>query len=633
MKNLRNNPSAPSGTRKETPPSLPQPADTRLRAAGSYRNSLAWRLFDTLALGVDRLRAWFRLPKPLGLLTLVGIRNILRRSNLFDTTNQPAVNPPRPGPYSAPVLTERTSDGSWNDLDQPAMGMAGTRFGRNVPIDSTRPEPPERMLQPNPREVSRRLMTRNQLIPASAGNALIAAWLQFMIRDWFSHGRSPHENPWILALEPDDDWPAPPLIVPRTPPDPTAPENFPFPPTYVNVTTHWWDGSQIYGTGQAEQDFLRSGQGGKLRIENGMQPLPADPTENPALTPGFWLGLGMMQTLFALEHNAICDRLAAAYPGWSDEQLFQRGRLVTAALLAKIHTVEWTPTVVAHPTSVTALHANWYGLAGRRLHDVFGRLSSDEIVSGIPGSQTQHYGVPFALTEEFVAVYRMHPLLPDTFDFRTVAGDGQTMGEMELDQLTGPPAVDLLRDSRLGDLLYTFGTMNPGLVTLHNYPKHLQTFRRPDGQLMDLASTDILRSRELGVPRYTEFRRLLHLPVPRSFGDITDNPDWARELSGVYGGDIDRVDLIAGMYAETRPPGFAFSDTAFRIFILMASRRLNSDRFFTRDFTPAVYTPEGLRWIDENTMVTVLLRHCPELAPALRSTPNAFALWPRTIRP
>ena len=150
---------------------------------------------------------------------------------------------------------------------------------------------------------------------------------------------------------------------------------------------------------------------------------------------------------------------------------------------------------------------------------------------------------------------------------------------------------------------------------------------------MDLAATDILRSRELGVPRYTEFRRLLHLPVPQTFDELTDNRDWARELRDVYHGDIDRVDLLAGMFAETRPEGFAFSDTAFRIFILMASRRLNSDRFFTRDFTPAVYTPEGMRWIDENTMVTVLLRHCPELAPALRSAGNAFALWPRTNRP
>ncbi len=42
------------------------------------------------------------------------------------------------------------------------------------------------------------------------------------------------------------------------------------------------------------------------------------------------------------------------------------------------------------------------------------------------------------------------------------------------------------------------------------------------------------------------------------------------------------------------PPGFGFSDTAFRIFILMASRRLKSDRCFTNDHSPETYTPQGI---------------------------------------
>lgn len=185
--------------------------------------------------------------------------------------------------------------------------------------------------------------------------------------------------------------------------------------------------------------------------------------------------------------------------------------------------------------------------------------------------------------------------------------------------------MDILRDNELADLIYTFGTMNPGLVTLHNYPNYLQKFKRPDnGQLMDLASTDILRCRELGVPRYTEFRRLLHLPVPERFEDITSNPGWAVKLREVHG-DIDRVDLLAGMYAENRPEGFAFNDTAFRIFSLMASRRLNSDRFFTEK----VYTREGLSWINDNTMGTVLVRHCPQLAPCVSGLGNAFGIWKR----
>ena len=59
----------------------------------------------------------------------------------------------------------------------------------------------------------------------------------------------------------------------------------------------------------------------------------------------------------------------------------------------------------------------------------------------------------------------------------------------------------------------------------------------------------------------------------------------------------------------------------------MASRRLKSDRFFTTDFTPRVYTPEGMAWIEDNDMCSVLLRHHPRLAPALRGVQNAFAPW------
>ena len=81
------------------------------------------------------------------------------------------------------------------------------------------------------------------------------------------------------------------------------------------------------------------------------------------------------------------------------------------------------------------------------------------------------------------------------------------------------------------------------------------------------------------------------------------------------------------MFAEPKPTGFGFSDTAFRIFILMATRRLKSDRFFTIDFTPQVYTQVGLDWIADNTMATVILRHMPPLAPALRGVDNAFVPW------
>jgi heme peroxidase len=273
------------------------------------------------------------------------------------------------------------------------------------------------------------------------------------------------------------------------------------------------------------------------------------------------------------------------------------------------------------------MHSNWWGIVGERVTRRFGRLGPSDVLSGIPGSATNHHGVPYSLTEEFVAVYRMHPLLPDEFTFRSVQDDSV------LQERTFPEVGALQTRTRLEELgvanaLYSLGVANPGAITLHNYPRFLQHFERPDGTTIDLAATDVLRIRERGVPRYNEFRRAFRLKPAASFEELTDSPQWADEIRRVYG-DVERVDLLVGLYAEPLPKGFGFSDTAFRVFILMASRRLKSDRFFTRDYTPEVYTQAGIDWLNENSMKSVLLRHYPELGPALAGVENAFAPWQR----
>ncbi|MGH9258777.1 MAG: peroxidase family protein, partial [Acidimicrobiales bacterium] len=49
--------------------------------------------------------------------------------------------------------------------------------------------------------------------------------------------------------------------------------------------------------------------------------------------------------------------------------------------------------------------------------------------------------------------------------------------------------------------------------------------------------------------------------------------------------------------------------------------------FFTEYYTPAVYTQQGLDWIDDNSMATVLLRHYPQLRNAMAAVVNAFSPW------
>lgn len=598
------------------------------RAVERRRRAPFLEIYRKLSEYVDRRVGWDRLPTAAGLAVIGGLRVRLRQRNLHDTSRLPATNLPPIEPPSPRHRVNRTADGTYNDLNDPRMGMAGARFGRNIPLDRIASAAPSDVLTPNPREISRQLLTRTEFVPASTVNSLVAAWLQFMIRDWLGHGKGPKDDPWTVPLADDDPWPERPMLITRTPDDPTRPHDAgDFPQTYINVSSHWWDASQIYGANADEQQRCRTGADGKLHIaEQGLLPPPASPDQDPSREPGFWLGLAMMVTLFRREHNAICTMLRSRYPTWNDEELFQRARLINAALIAKIHTVEWTPAVISHPTTVQALRINWWGVAGELVHRLLGRISSSEVISGIVGGRTDHFGVPFSLTEEFVAVYRMHPLIRDEWLLRS-AVDDRTVRDCSFRDIAGPQAVKVMNEVAMSDLLYSFGTLPPGLVTLHNFPKFLQEYQRPDGHLQDLAATDILRTRELGVPRYNEFRRLLGLRPAATFDDLTGNEQWAQEITAAYHGDIEQVDLNVGMFAERLPAGFAFSDTAFRIFILMASRRLNSDRFFTEYYTPAVYTHAGLKWIDDNTMATVLLRHHPELRASLAPVDNAFKPW------
>jgi hypothetical protein len=590
-------------------------------------------VFDTACTRLDHLVGWSTLPTVGGLVTLVGVRNTLRAKNLYDT-GVPAVTNENPLPTHPNVDKWRTPDGTSNDLKCPFMGSAGTRFGRNAPLSETWQEPMPGIMTPSPRVVSRELMTRETFTPATTLNLLAASWLQFQIRDWFSHGKSVKDEPWMIPLADNDSWPQPDMKVLRTMPDPTrTPADSGKPATHVNTETHWWDGSQIYGSTVEFRNNARSGVDGKIKLGKDHLVHPdaqALVQMQSAALAGWWVGLEMLFTLFTLEHNAICDALKLANPLWDDDEIFEHARLVNAALIAKIHTVEWTTAILGHPALQIGMRANWWGLAGETIKNLFGRLSGSELVSGIPGSATDHFGVPYTLTEEFVAVYRMHPLIPDDITFWS-ATDGRQLQRLGFPEIAGNSAQTICDEVEISDLFYSFGVMNPGAVTLHNYPRALQQFTRPDGVLIDLAAHDIMRCRELGVPRYTKFREILHLRPVRTFEELTENAVWREEIRRVYEGDIDRVDLIVGLFAETPPKGFGFSDTAFRIFVLMASRRLNSDRFFTDDFTEEVYSKAGMDWIQNNTMSSVLLRHFPALEPSLRDVKNAFAPWKRVF--
>jgi len=571
-----------------------------------------------------RDREWFELPPAVGGPKLYEARNELREKNLHDTEEPPLAKAQTSA--RADAVTGRTSDGSYNDLSCPFMGKAGTRFGRNTPLASTFPDTAN-LMNPSPRAVSLELFTRTKFEGVPFLNVLAAAWIQFQVHDWFAHQKGSWDHTHSIPIPAGDTWHERPMRVPVTPVDPPKVAGSTRAPAYINENSHWWDGSQVYGSNAAAQAAIRTNQRGKIKVGSDGRLLidPVTGLEITGMIDNGWVGMSLMHGLFALEHNAVCDRFRQRNPGWTDEHLFQQARLVVSALIAKIHTVEWSTSILPNRLVSTGLRANWRGLLGDAQNFLPG-LQDNDLLAGIPGSATDHHTAPYAMTEEFASVYRMHTLIPDDYTLRSVANNA-VLGQYELPEMSGQRGRQVIKGFDLADLFYSLGIANPGAIRLHNYPRHLQNLVKDNGERVDLATIDILRDRERGVPRYNAFRRMVHKAPYETFEEMTDNSQWAQEIRHVYNNDIEKVDLMVGLMAEPLPEGMGFSDTAFRIFLLMASRRLKSDRFLSKDYRSEVYTKEGIDWVEENSMITVLKRHFPDLAPALRDKESAFHPW------
>ena len=313
---------------------------------------------------------------------------------------------------------------------------------------------------------------------------------------------------------------------------------------------------------------------------------------------------------------------------------------------------------------------------------------------------TNHFGSPFNFPEEFVSVYRLHSMVPDLIEFRDLKRDPNVIrGKIPVLEMVRGKATQALRDGGLANWALSMGRQRLGALTLQNSPLFLQNLsmpRLPGGSgKIDVLALDLIRDRERGVPRFNEFRRQYGLKQLTSFDDFADphlpknSAELAeqRRLIGVlresYGrhrcdaakvitkaqvnddgspindclghdddtivDNIEDVDVVVGMLAEfARPHGFAISETQFQVFILNASRRLFSDRFFTSSFRPEFYTQLGYDWVMSNgpeTMIEkrlsnghrievmplkrVLMRTIPALRGELAPVVDAFDPWAR----
>jgi Animal haem peroxidase len=322
-----------------------------------------------------------------------------------------------------------------------------------------------------------------------------------------------------------------------------------------------------------------------------------------------------------------------------------------------------------------------------------------------------HFGSPFNFPEEFVTVYRLHTMIPDLIEYRELANDPDTIrNKIPVLETFRGKATPAMREGGLANWALSMGRQPLGLLTLQNHPQFLQNLPmdrfHTNTDKIDVAALDLIRDRERGVPRFNEFRRQYGLKTLTSFDDFVDTKldakdpvqkvelarqralvETLREIYGTHAcnrntiittaqvnddgtpindclghekgksldetvlvDNIEDVDTVVGWLAEfPRPHGFAISETQFQVFILNASRRLFSDRFFTSSFRPEFYTNLGVDWVmnngpdgkkmernksnghkvDVSPLKRVLQRTIPELVPELERVVNVFDPWAR----
>lgn len=504
----------------------------------------------------------------------------------------------------------------------------------------------DELKKPDPMVVATKLLARKKFVDTGKQfNMIAASWIQFMIHDWIDHLEDTHQIELRAPKEVASECPLKSFKFYKT--EETRTGFYEIKTGHLNRRTPWWDGSAIYGSNAEVLKKVRTFEDGKLKLSaDGL----LEQDENGNILSGdvrnSWAGLLALQALFVQEHNVVCDTLKKEYPELEDEELYRHARLVTSAVIAKVHTIDWTVELLKTDTMLAAMRANWYGLLGKKFKDTFGHVGGS-ILGGFVGmKKPENHGVPYSLTEEFVSVYRMHQLLPDTLQLRNIdatPGPNKSLpltNEIPMKDLIGGKGEENL--SRIGftKQMVSMGHQACGALELWNYPVWMRDLipqdvhgnDRPDH--VDLAALEIYRDRERSVARYNEFRRrMLQIPISK-WEDLTDDEDSIKMLREVYGDDVEELDLLVGMSAEKKIKGFAISETAFFIFLIMASRRLEADRFFTSYYNEETYTKKGLEWVDTTeSLKDVLDRHYPEMSEKWMNSNSAFSVWDSSPEP
>lgn len=370
------------------------------------------------------------------------------------------------------------------------------------------------------------------------------------------------------------------------------------PREHVNHITAFLDLSNVYGSDEYRANWLRTFEGGKLKVGAGNMlpwntvdgnfnsnldptaPFMADDTrslvkmyvagdvranENPLLIA--------YHTLFVREHNRLCDIEKEDHPGWNDERLYQGARKKLIAYYQKIIYSEWLPSLgVILPT-----YAGY-----------------NETVNP-------------QITNEFsTAAFRMgHTLINSTLIRMDNNGKEIKSGNISLkDAFFNPLVVEYAGgiDSYFKGMA-TQVQQEFDCKVIDDVRNFL--FGAPGSGGLDLAAININRGRERGLSDYNTLRASLGMPRLSSFSELTDDEEDALAMQDLFG-SIDNVDPWVGMLAEPHIDEGLFGNLVTTILERQFQALREGDRFYYENMD---FSDIELADISDVTMRNILMRN------------------------
>ncbi|MEO0550023.1 MAG: peroxidase family protein [Pseudomonadota bacterium] len=467
----------------------------------------------------------------------------------------------------------RSYDGSFNNVDNPLWGTTFAHLQRLAAADyadgisslagDTRP---------SARVVSNQVV--NQDIGVSEPNTFGGTDFVWQWGQWIDHDLDltdgAEESEDILVPEGDvffDTAGTGSVVIPfnRALFDQSTGTDASNPREQENEITSWIDGSMVYGSDADRAEALKDDTTPYLLATSAGNLLPFNTdllTNADAVGAGAALflagdvrvneqiGLTVMHTLFVREHNRMAEIINTNNPDLTDEEVFEVTRRLLIGKLQYITYNDWLPALIGN--------------------------------GAIPDYTGYDASINPTIFNEFsVGAFRLgHSMLNEQLQRFDENGDEIAAGHLNLMDGFFAGHLLLLEEDDIDPFLRGFATQehqeldNQVVSDIRNF-----LFGQPGAGGLDLASLNIQRGRDHGVPSYNDMREAMGLTRYTLFSQITSDQDVADALFDTYG-DINDIDLWVGGLSEDNVAGSQLGELFQTIIVKQFTEIRDGDRFW-----------------------------------------------------